>query len=70
MSFLIMIILKKTSNLILESYLSFRIIAFSLFTLTFFSLAEGSFVSEANKLVSNKIKYDGLPEIVGSLAGI
>ena len=44
-------------------------IAFSLFTLTFFSLAHGSFVSEANKLETNKIKYDGLPEIVSNLAG-
>ena len=69
MSFLIMILLKKTSNIILESYLSFQIIAFNLIALTFFSLADGLFVSEANKLETNKIKYDGLPELVGNLAG-
>ena len=70
MSFLIMIISKQTSNLIIESYLSFQNIAFYLFALSFFSLAHGLFVSEANKLETDKIKYDGLPEIVGNLAGI
>ena len=49
------------------------IIEYLVFICVFFgywvSFSSGSFVSELEKFNADKIKYDGLPEVVANLAG-
>ena len=64
MSILIWIGPNRTLNPIIE-YLVFICVFFGYFV----SFSSGSFVSELGKFNADKIKYDGLPEVVANLAG-